>query len=64
MTHFIDQKTKTDMDLIDHFAGLAMHAFITKADLDTDISVIAEWAYDQALSMMAHRDEMFDGLPE
>ena len=64
MKHFIDQKTKTDMDLIDHFAGLAMQMLIQKSDINIDPSEIAEWSYDQALAMMAHRDEMFDGLPD
>jgi hypothetical protein len=64
LKHFIDQKTKTDMDLIDHFAGLAMQSYVAKEPHTTDPDDVAEWSYNVALAMMAHRDEMFDGLPD
>ena len=52
------------MDLIDHFAGLAMQSYVAKEPHTTDPDDVAEWSYNVALAMMAHRDEMFDGLPD
>jgi len=42
------------MTLLDHFAGLAMQAYIARGD-DTNRPGIAEWSYTMAEAMLKER---------
>lgn len=58
-SHQLDQYIETTfqvepgMTLLDHFAGLAMQAHISR--ISADDKTIAEWAYDNAAAMVAEK---------